>query len=119
MAIKQATATRGRRPTVSPAAATICGEGVSPAANAAASGSPPGKAAATLSTFAGRAEASVSRQRRITFSTIGSRSFTTDDGLLGPGRLGVLPSRSLAGADDFSVKARFPVKTSYNTRPNE
>ena len=37
----------------SPAAATISGDGVSPAASAAASGSPPGSAAATASADAG------------------------------------------------------------------
>jgi len=40
-----AQATAGRRPSVAPEAATISGEGVSPAASAAASGSPPGSAA--------------------------------------------------------------------------
>ena len=87
----------GRRPAVSPDAATNCGEGVSPAASAAASGSPPGNAAATARAVAGRAEGSVSRQRRITFSTIGSRSFTTDDG-----RLGVRSARACTSfAGDF------------------
>src|ERR1700726_2503624 len=85
-AAMQATATRGRSPEVSPDAATNCGEGVSPAARAAAKGSPPGKAAATLKTVAGRAEGSFSKQRRMTRSTTGLRSFTTDEG-----RLGVLP----------------------------
>ena len=47
-------ATAGRSPPSSPAAATISGEGVSPAASAAASGSPPGSAAATASAEAGR-----------------------------------------------------------------
>jgi len=40
-AARQTTAARGRKPAVSPDAATSCGEGVSPAASAAANGSPP------------------------------------------------------------------------------
>jgi predicted kinase len=43
-------ATAGRKPSVSPEAATISGDGVSPAASAAANGSPPGNAAATCRT---------------------------------------------------------------------
>ena len=46
----------GGTPPLSPAAATISGEGVSPAASAAASGSPPGSAAATCAAEAGRAD---------------------------------------------------------------
>ena len=60
---------RGRRP--SPAAATISGEGVSPAATAAASGSPPGSIASTARAEAGRAAGSSSRHCRITRSTAG------------------------------------------------
>jgi hypothetical protein len=44
----------GRRPSVSPEAATISGDGVSPAASATARRSPPGSAAATCSADAGR-----------------------------------------------------------------
>ena len=50
---------------VMPAAATISGDGVSPAASAAASGSPPGSAAATASAEAGRALGIRLRQRMI------------------------------------------------------
>src|ERR1700691_1384742 len=111
---KYATAILGRSPAVSPDAATICGEGVSPAASAAASGSPPGRAAATLSTVAGRADGSVSRQRRMTRSITGLRSLTTDDG-----RLTVLSLLVRDFSGDFSEKARLPVKTSYSTSPRE
>src|ERR1041384_3497998 len=48
------TATAGFKPPCFGAAATISGDGVSPAASAAASGSPPGNAAATCSVVAGR-----------------------------------------------------------------
>jgi hypothetical protein len=54
MKARQAQATRGRNPSVLPEAATISGDGVSPAASAAASGSPPGSAAAIGITDAGR-----------------------------------------------------------------
>src|ERR1035438_7854477 len=77
------TATRMRRPVPSPAAATISGDGVSPAASAAASGSPPGRAAATARADAGRAAGSTSRQRRITRSTAGSMSRTSVEGVSG------------------------------------
>src|SRR6202522_3714805 len=68
---------------VSPDAATICGEGVSPAARAAANGSPPGRLAATARADDGRCEGSGSRQRRMALSTAGSSSFTSEDGLTG------------------------------------
>src|SRR5205085_1359862 len=64
-------------PSTLPAAATISGDGVSPAANAAASGSPPGSAACTLSGVGGRFAGSGSKQQRITFSTAGSTSAAT------------------------------------------
>ena len=64
-------AASGRSALVSPAAATISGDGVSPAASAAASGSPPGSAAATASAEAGRCAGSGSRQRRIARSIAG------------------------------------------------
>jgi len=63
--------------------ATISGDGVSPAARAAARRSPPGRAAATASADAGRREGLACRQRRITFSTSGSRSLTSVVGLTG------------------------------------
>src|SRR5450432_3112761 len=63
-AARTAQATRGRRLSVSPEAATISGDGVSPAASAAASGSPPANAAATCRTEDGR---SWPRQRRICY----------------------------------------------------
>ena len=56
------------------------GDGVSPAAKAAASGSPPGSDAAAAATDFGRSWDSFSRQRRITRSTAGSMSSTTSDG---------------------------------------
>ena len=76
-------ATRGASPSPTPAAATISGEGVSPAASAAASGSPPGSAAATCVAEDGLCAGSFSMQRRITRSTAGSMSLTTDDGAVG------------------------------------
>ncbi len=78
-----ATATGGRSAPCFGAAATISGEGVSPAASAAARGSPPGSAAATASAVAGRACGSRSRQREMTRSTTGSRSGTSFEGLVG------------------------------------
>src|ERR1035441_2166246 len=66
MPASRGTATRIRRPVPSPAAATISGDGVSPAASAAASGSPPGRAAATARAEAGRAAGSGPPQGRIT-----------------------------------------------------
>ena len=56
------------------------GDGVSPAARAAASGSPPGKAAATARADLGRSRGSFSRQRRITRSTAGSMSAVSAEG---------------------------------------
>ncbi len=74
------------RPTLSascsPAATSIAGEGVSPAASAAASGSPPGSDAATVSADGGRCSGSFARQRRMTRSIAGSRSRTIDDGVV-------------------------------------
>src|ERR1022692_3936264 len=64
----------GASPSSLPAEATSSGDGISPAARAAASGSPPGSAAATESPFAGRRAGSGSRQRRMAFSTPGSIS---------------------------------------------
>jgi hypothetical protein len=55
-----------------PAAATIWGDGVSPAAKAAASGSPPGKAAAMTTADWGRRFGSGSRHRSITRCTSGA-----------------------------------------------
>ena len=54
-----------------PAAATISGDGVSPAASAAASGSPPGNAAATASADAGPLADRGLRQRMIARSIFG------------------------------------------------
>jgi len=65
-------------PATAPAAATISGDGVSPAARAAASGSPPGSAAEMARAVAGRLAGSGSRQRRMTFSTAGSMSAATE-----------------------------------------
>ena len=69
MTASSATAMGGASPSFSPEAATSSGDGVSPAAMAAASGSPPGSEAANWVTDAGRARGSRSRQRRITRST--------------------------------------------------
>ena len=87
---------------------TICGDGVSPAAKAAARGSPPGKAAATFNAELIRFAGSGSRQRKITRSTAGSRSFTTVDGLLGADSL---RTRTNSGKDS-TLNARLPVKIS-------
>jgi hypothetical protein len=57
-----------------PAAATIWGDGVSPAASSAASGSPPGSPSSTCAADRGRNDGSDSRQRRMIRSTTGSRS---------------------------------------------
>ncbi len=98
---KHAIAVRGCRPSFSPDAATISGDGVSPAASAAAIGSPPGSAIATFNADEGRLRGSVSRQRRITRSIVGSRSLTSEVGVVceSPGRR--------------------PVNISCNTRPSE
>src|SRR5262245_57718441 len=80
---RQATAVTGRSDPSFGAAATISGDGVSPAARAAARGSPPGSAAATSIAEEGRLDGFFSRQRRITRSTFGSISFTCEEGLLG------------------------------------
>jgi len=90
----------------SPAAATIAGDGVSPAASAAASGSPPGSAAATARAEAGRARGSCAMQRTITRSTKGSISLTCEETLASGGRR-------------ESSKARLPVNISYSTTPSE
>jgi hypothetical protein len=74
---------RGFSPSVSPAAATISGDGVSPAASAAANGSPPGSAADTCNAEMGRFAGSFSRHRSITRSISGSRSRTSVDGFVG------------------------------------
>jgi Tol biopolymer transport system component len=77
------------------------GDGVSPAASAAAIGSAPGRAAATLRADAGRRLGSSSRQRRITSSIAGSSSFTISEGLLWDSARGL------------------PVNISCSTRPSE
>ena len=58
---RHASAIAGVIPTVSPAAATALGDGVSPRASAAAIGSPPGSAADTASADAGRSAGSFAR----------------------------------------------------------
>ncbi len=97
---KHATAVRGCSPSFSPEAATISGEGVSPAASAAAIGSPPGSAIATFSADEGRLRGSASRHRRITRSIVGSRSFTSVVGVA------------------CDSPGRFPVNISCSTRPS-
>ena len=65
------TAVRMETTSLLPAAATISGEGVSPAATVAASGSPPGNAAAAARADAGLAAGSRERQRMIARSISG------------------------------------------------
>jgi hypothetical protein len=101
-------APRGLRPPSGPAAATISGDGVSPAAKAAASGSPPGSAAATASAEVGRWVGSLSRQRRMTRSTAGSSPETWVVGIVG-----VLSCwRRINSAADGASNARLPVNSS-------
>ena len=76
----QMIAARSASPPSPPAAAIIAGEGVSPAASAAAKGSPPGSAAATSVADFGRADGSFSKHRTIARSTVGSMSATTLEG---------------------------------------
>ncbi len=104
----RASAAFGLRIPSSPAAATISGEGVSPAASAAASGSPPGSAAATASAEGGRWRGSRSRQRSTARSTAGSRPSTR-----AVGRVGEDSSRNrrISSAESAS-KAGLPVKSS-------
>ncbi len=101
-------ATTGRSAPSPPAAATISGEGVSPAAIAAARGSPPGSAAATSDAVAGRFSGSLSRQRRMARSTAGSMSETWLDGVRG-----VVCSRTRRNSVSvLPENAAFPVKSS-------
>jgi len=86
---KQTTAVRTEMDSDSPAAATISGEGVSPAASA----------AATARALGGRWRGSSSRQRAITRSTAGSMSLTSVETLGGAVRR-------------ESSKARLPVNIS-------
>jgi hypothetical protein len=101
-------------PVPSPAAATISGEGVSPAANTAASGSPPGKAAATARADPGRRDGSGSRQRRSAASIAGSIVLTTADGAV-RSPVSYCATRS---PTVFATNARRPVNSSYITRPS-
>ena len=102
-------------PPFPPLAATSSGDGISPAAIAAASGSPPGSAAATWTTFAGRSPGSFSRQRCIIPSTAGSISRTMPDK-----RLGDTWSRMrTSSAMDPARNTGFPVNISCRVRPNE
>ena len=112
---RQPQAIAGRSPSFSPAAATISGDGVSPAASAAASGSPPGNAAAICRAEAGRFAGFFSRQRSITRSTRGSMSFKCADGAVG-----ALFSRSRAISSYVAASyGFFPVNISYITKPRE
>ena len=99
--MKQAIAIWALKPSFLSDAATISGDGVSPAASAAAIGSPPGSAIATFSADDGRRFGSSSRHLRIKRSTAGSRSLTRSVGLV------CVPVR------------RLPVNISYKTRPSE
>ena len=112
---RQIPPTLGVNPIFSPLAATSSGEGVSPAANAAASGSPPGSAAAICTTLPGRRVGSFSRHRRITRSIAGSMSGTTLESVLGE-------DSSLNFTSSATESARYtgwPVNTSCSTRPSE
>ena len=90
-AARQAAPTAGGMPPVAPEAATISGDGISPAASAAAIGSPPGRATATARADAGRRSGSFSRQRSMIRSTAGSMSLTWLD------TLGAVASPSASG----------------------
>src|SRR5262245_38163140 len=73
----------GRNASLEPDAATMSGDGVSPAASASASGSPPGSAAASANADGGRSFGLGSRHRRIARSIAESRSGTSVDGFAG------------------------------------
>ena len=108
MTVSSPIAGSGASALTAPAAATISGDGVSPAASAAASGSPPGNAAATASADAGRMAGSRCRQRMMARSIAGSRFVTIDDG-------GAMPSCSrfaISSATFFPSSARRPVNIS-------
>ena len=101
---------------VSPAAATISGDGVSPAASAAASGSPPGSAAATASADPGRSvgiafeapeDHALDRRIEIAHDRRGRRSCV-------PLSLQLRRDRSAS----WLRTARRPVKISKSTRPS-
>jgi hypothetical protein len=79
--------------------------------SAAASGSPPGNAAAT----AGRCRGSGWRQRWITRSTAGSSSFTSVVMLAGDARSCI----SISSISEAAWKARLPVNNSYSNSPSE
>jgi hypothetical protein len=111
---RSAQATTGRSLPSVAASATICGEGVSPAARAAASASPPGSAAPTTRADGGRRAGSPSRQRTITRSTARSMSGRTLDGVGGAASAAERArSAALPGA-----KAAIPVNISNSTRPS-
>jgi hypothetical protein len=110
---KAGQATIGRRSPTAPAAATISGDGVSPAASAAASGSPPGSEAITAWAEGGRLFGSSSRQRAITRSTAGSMSRTMLD------TLGVfVEARLLMISCSVPSYRRRPVNISKKIRPS-
>ena len=95
-------------PPAGPAAATISGDGVSPAASAACNGSPPGKEWATASALAGRSTGSLSRQRRIARSTTGSSPSMKSEGVVGVDSICICAS----SAGDSARKGRRPVNSS-------
>jgi len=98
----------GRNPSFNPDAATISGEGVSPAAIAAASGSPPGSATANCATDPGRERGSRSMHRRIRRSTTGSTPSLISDGAVGVDPSFCARSSAIVAA----VKARLPLLSS-------
>ncbi|HEV8346053.1 MAG TPA: hypothetical protein VGQ16_05745 [Vicinamibacterales bacterium] len=99
---------------VSPAATSSSGDGVSPAASASASGLPPGSAAATASADPGRRPGSRSRQRRMIRSTAGSRSRTTDVGVV----IVPLSCNCINSCSVLASYARLPVRISKRTSPS-
>jgi len=77
-----AMAARGRSASLGPEAARRSGDGVSPAASASASGSPPGSDTATSSADAGRRFGSGSRHLRMALSSRGLMSGISVDGVV-------------------------------------
>ena len=92
------------------AAATISGEGVSPAASAAAIGSPPGSAAATCNAEDGTLRRIFLQYNdQLPFRSAGSRSLTIEVGVVGVVSL----RRSLINSPSVGASnARLPVKSS-------
>ncbi len=106
--MRHATEIAGRSPSAPAASATISGDGVSPAASAAARGSPPEMAAATDRADFGRLAGSGSRQLRIARFTVGSRPSIWLDG-----RAAEVTVRERGRSSGVSARfGRFPVTSS-------